>query len=154
MLLLTAWQGRKGSRKRRVLSPAGASSLHYLMEYTFHLRWEEAGLYSQQTYSWKSSIDRMVLYKRDSWKDYHGGKETTKEEMLTCIQGFRIAVENSKVRELHKEILPQWQSALKWGLGGVQPGSTPSCHTGEWPPPVLPELAWSFPQVLNQCFGP
>jgi len=39
-----------------------------------------------------------------------------------------------KRRNLQEETLPQWQSALKWGLREVQPGSTPSnfqmsrCH--------------------------
>ena len=46
--------------------------------------------------SWKSSMVRMVLYRCYSSKNYHGEKETTKEEMLTHIQGFRLAVENSK----------------------------------------------------------
>ena len=32
---------------------------------------------------------------------------------------------------LHLEILPPWESALKWGLGGVEPGSIPSGHSGE-----------------------
>ena len=57
-------------------------------------------------------------------------------------------------RDLQKEILPQWQSALKWGLREVQPGFTHSCCTGELPSPVLPGLTWSFPQVLNQQFRP
>ena len=45
----------------------------------------------------------------------------------------RLIVENSKRRDLQKESLLQWQSALKWGLGEVQPGSTPSGHTAELP---------------------
>jgi len=36
----------------------------------------------------------------------------------------------------------------------VEPGSTPSNHTGELPSPVLPGLTGSFPQVLNQWFRP
>jgi len=55
-------------------------------------------------------------------------------------------------RDLQEEILPQWQSALKWGLREVQPGSTPSGHTAELPSPVLPGLTRSFPQVLSQWF--
>ena len=31
----------------------------------------------------------------------------------------------------------------------MQPGSTPSGHTTEWPSPVLPGLTGSFPQVLS-----
>ena len=31
-------------------------------------------------------------------------------------------------RNLQPKILPQWQSALKWDLREVQPGSTPSGH--------------------------
>jgi len=50
------------------------------------------------------------------------------------------AVENSKEKNIQKDVLPQWQSALKWGLGEVEPGSTPSSHTGELPSPVLPWL--------------
>lgn len=38
-------------------------------------------LYSQQMYN----AARMVLYRCHSWKDYHGGKEIIKEEMLTHI---------------------------------------------------------------------
>ena len=37
----------------------------------------------------------------------------------------------SKRNNLQIEILPSWESALKWGLGGVQPGPTPSGHSGE-----------------------
>ena len=52
---------------------------------------------------------------------------------------------------LEEEILPQWQSALKWGLGEVQPGSTPSGHTAELPSPVLLWLTQCLPQVVNQA---
>jgi len=55
-------------------------------------------------------------------------------------------------RDLQPEIFPQWQSALKWGLREAQPGSTPSGHTAELPPPVVPGLTWSFPQLLHQWF--
>ena len=37
----------------------------------------------------------------------------------------------SKRSDLQLEILSPWESALKWGLGGVQPGFTPSGHSGE-----------------------
>ena len=53
-------------------------------------------VYSQEMYSWKSSVVRMVLYRCYSWKDYGGGKATIKNEMLTHIQGSRLPVENSK----------------------------------------------------------
>lgn len=36
-----------------------------------------------------------------------------------------------KRNNLQIEILLPWESALKWGLGGVEPGSTPSGHSGE-----------------------
>jgi len=52
---------------------------------------------------------------------------------------------NSEGSNLQKEIFPQWQSVLKWGLGEVQAGSTPSCHTGELPSPVLPGLTQCLP---------
>ena len=58
--------------------------------------------------------------------------------------------ENSTRSNLQKENLPQWQTALKWGLGEVQPGSTPSGHTAELPSPVLPGLTQCSPQVINQ----
>ena len=34
----------------------------------------------------------------------------------------------------------------------MEPGSTPSGHTGELPSPVLPWLTQSLPQVINQWF--
>ena len=92
----------------------------------------------------------MVLYRCCSWKDYHGEKE----EKLTHIQESRLVAENSKRSHLQKEILPYLQSALKWSLGEVYPGSTPSGHTAELPPPVLPGLTQSLPQVINQWFRP
>ena len=64
----------------------------------------------------------------------------------------RLTEKNIKRSNLQKEILPQWQSALKWGLGEVEPGSTPSGHTGELPSPVLPWLTQCLPQVINQWF--
>jgi len=39
---------------------------------------------------------RMELYRCYSWKDYCGGKGSVRAEMLTCIQGSRLTVENSK----------------------------------------------------------
>jgi len=38
---------------------------------------------------------------------------------------------DSKRSDLQREILPSWESALKRGLGGGEPGSTPSDHSGE-----------------------
>jgi len=67
--------------------------------------------------------------------------------MLTHIRGSQ---KNSKGSKLQKDILHQRQAALKWGLGEVQPGSTPSRHTGELPSPVLPWLTQCLPQVINQ----
>jgi len=67
--------------------------------------------------------------------------------MLTHVVGTQ---KNSEGSYLQEEILPQWQSALKWGLGEVQPGSTPSDHTAELPSPVLPGLTQCPPQVINQ----
>ena len=50
----------------------------------------------------------------------------------------RFTGKASPRRDLQEEILPQWQSALKWG------------PTGELPSPMLPQL--TLPQVLNQWF--
>mgnify|MGYP001855361624 CR=1 FL=1 len=41
----------------------------------------------------------------------------------TCRKG-------AKRSDLQREILPLWESALKWGLGELDPGSTPSGSTG------------------------
>ena len=59
--------------------------------------------------------------------------------MLTCVVGLQKR-KLSQRSSLLKETLSQWQSALKWGLGEVQPGSTPPGYTGELPSPVLPQL--------------
>ena len=74
--------------------------------------------------------------------------------MLTCIPKSRFTGKTPQRRSLQKESLPQGKSALKWGLGEVQPGSTPSGHTAELPSPVLPWLTEFFPQVINQWFRP
>jgi len=71
--------------------------------------------------------------------------------MLTHILGSQ---KNSKGSNLQKEILLQWQSAPKWGLGEVQPGSPPSGHTAELPSPVLAWLTQCLPQVISQWFRP
>jgi len=57
-----------------------------------------------------------------------------KKEGLTNLQMSRLKAETPERRDLQPESLLQWQSALKWGLREVQPGSTPSnfqmsrCH--------------------------
>ena len=86
---------------------------------------------------------KSITVERDNQKEM---------ENLTCVPGSQK--KNSKRSNLHKEIIPQWQSALKWGLGEVQPGSTPSGHTAELPSPVLPRLTQCLPQVINQRFRP
>ena len=45
--------------------------------------------------------------------------------MLTHVLSSQ---KSSKRSDLQIEILPHWESALKWGLGGVEPG-----HSGEIP---------------------
>ena len=69
---------------------------------------------------------------------------------LTYVLGLpkRLQEEQSP----KKETSPLWQSALKWGLGEVEPGSTPFCHTSQLPSPVLLWLTQSLPQVVNQRF--
>lgn len=73
-----------------------------------------------------------------------------KEDVLTCLQRSTLTGKTPQRRDLQSETLPEWQSALKWGLREVQPGSTLSSHTGELPSPVLPGLTGSFSQLLNQ----
>jgi len=71
--------------------------------------------------------------------------------MLTSVIGSQ---ENSTRSNLQGETLPQWQSALKWGLGEVEPGYTPSDHTAELHSPVLLQLIQCLPQLINQRFRP
>jgi len=73
-----------------------------------------------------------------------------KKKGLTHLWRSRLTGKTPHRRDLQPEILPQWQSALKWGLREVQPGCSPSAHTAELPSPVLPGLTGSFPQVLHQ----
>jgi len=54
-------------------------------------------------------------------------------------------------RDLQSEILPQWQSALKWGLREVRQALLWSQRIAS---PVLPGLTGSFPHVLNLWFKP
>jgi len=61
---------------------------------------------------------------------------------------------NSTRIKLQRKTLPQGQSALKWGLGEEQPGSTPSGHTGELSSPVLPQLTQCLPHVVYHRFRP
>ena len=75
-----------------------------------------------------------------------------KRKVLTHLWRSRLTGKTPQGRNLQPECLPQWQSALKWGLTEVQPGSMPSSHTAELPSPVLPGLTRSFSQVLNQWF--
>ena len=77
-----------------------------------------------------------------------------KWKVLSHLWRERLPGKTPQGKDLQPDILPQWQSVLKWGLREVQPGSTPSGHTAELPSPVLPGLTRSFPQVLNQWFRP
>jgi len=51
------------------------------------------------------------------------------------FQRSGLTVLTPQERDFQPEILLEWQSALKCGLGGVEPGSS---HTGELPSLVLP----------------
>jgi len=92
--------------------------------------------------------------------DQYDGKDAIKEGEKIAHLHLKIPGSQSKTppkRDLQKEILPQWQSALKWGLREVQPGSTPSGHTGESPSPLAPRAdlvlspaAQSVVQVVTQ----
>jgi len=62
--------------------------------------------------------------------------------------------EGSKRSDLQTEILPPWESALKWGLGEVQPGSTPLVTQVKLRSPVPLQLTQCSPQVVNQRFRP
>ena len=75
-------------------------------------------------------------------RDYHITKKKWNKD-LTCILGSQ---KGSKGNNLQIENLPPWESAFKWGLGGVEPGSTPSGHSGE--------IAFTCAHVVNQRFRP
>ena len=77
-----------------------------------------------------------------------------KRKVLTHLWRARLTRKTAQGKDLQPENLPKWQSALKWGLRGVQPGSTHSSRTSELLSPVLPRLTDSFPQVLNQWYRP
>ena len=99
-------------------------------------------LYSQQIYG--------VV-----WSDWY--PQIVKLEQLSCWKGtirnkWKMFTHAVSSQEKLQEILPRWQSALKWGLGEVEPGSTPSGHTGELPSLVLPQLTQCSPQLINQRF--
>ena len=67
--------------------------------------------------------------------------------MLTYIRRFQVHRRKIFTTEISPERDPsQQQSALKWDLREVQPGSTPSGHTAELPSPVLPGLTGPFPR--------
>jgi len=60
-------------------------------------------------------------------------------KVLTYLQRSRLTRKTPQGRDVQKETLPQWQSALKWAF---RPSAVLSGQTG------------SFPQVLNQWFRP
>jgi len=55
-------------------------------------------------------------------------QRSNENKELTHVLG---SWKGSKRSDLQVEILPPWESALKWRLGGVEPGFTPSGHSGE-----------------------
>jgi len=71
------------------------------------------------------------------------------QKVLTCLWRSKLTRKTPQGSDLQPEILPQWQSALKWGLRGVEPGSTHSGSTGELPSSVLPGLAGSLLQLAQ-----
>ena len=72
-------------------------------------------MYGKQVYRyWTREI--ITLQRRNEIKE------------LTHVLGSQ---KGSKRSDLQLETLPPWESALKWGLGGVEPGSSPSGHSGE-----------------------
>jgi len=73
--------------------------------------------------SLRSLYGKQVLDQRD----YRVTKEKQNKD-LTCVLGLW---KGSKRKALQLESLSPWESVLKWGLGGVEPGSTISGHSGE-----------------------
>ena len=54
-----------------------------------------------------------------------------KEEWNKKLTRTLGAQKGSTKGDLQIEILPPWESALTWGLAGLQPGSTPYGHSGQ-----------------------
>ena len=54
-----------------------------------------------------------------------------KEEWHKKLTRTLGAQKGSTKGDLQIEILPTWESALTWGLAGLQPGSTPYGHSGQ-----------------------
>jgi len=54
-----------------------------------------------------------------------------KEEWHKKLTRTLGAQKGSTKGDLQIEILPPWESALTWGLAGLQPGSTPYGHSGQ-----------------------
>jgi len=63
----------------------------------------------------------MLQLERITWRN---GKKQTEKECLPVFEDSGSRWKTPQRRDLQKEILPQWQSALKWGLGEVEPCST------------------------------
>ena len=55
-------------------------------------------------------------------------QRSSENKELTRVLGSQ---KGSKRSDLQIKILSPWESALRWGLGEVQPASTPSGHSGE-----------------------
>jgi len=79
---------------------------------------------------------------------------TRKVKVLTHLRRSKLTGKIPQGRDLQPKILLEQQSALKYGLREVQPGSTAPGHTAELPSPVLLWPTGSFPLVLNQWFRP
>jgi len=60
-------------------------------------------------------------------------KGQTGKECLPVSEDLGLQGKTPQGWDLQPDILPQWQSAIIWDLREVQPGSTPSSHTGEMP---------------------
>ena len=91
------------------------------------------------------SIMEKVFHQR-----YNDGRLSTIERcykerrLLTRIRRFQVCRGKLYQRGISNQ--REWQSALKWGQGKVQAGSTPSSHTAELPSPGLPGWPGPFPR--------
>ena len=88
--------------------------------------------------------ERLAWWKGDTRVKWQNGQ--TGKECSPISKDLGLWGKTPQGRDLPPETLPQWQSALKWDLREVQPGSTSSGHTDELPSSVLPGLTGPFPR--------
>jgi len=93
-----------------------------LIPYSVVMTKDEANLHKNQIPTvWQTGIQAL------DHSNYHITKEKWNKDLTHALGSQK----GSERKDLQIEILPPWESALKWGLGAGEPGSTPCSHSGE-----------------------